>query len=386
MHLRMSMQLPKWMDESRESVIKYERDRYNRAMENKYPADMWNHAKERAERSRKEYAFESLKHTGILLGVIFFILYSSSDFAAGVLITISVLVYIFVLNHHKSNEPDWDRRMDPRNDDEIKEGNDIDMRIQYPDFDRKLWVSKHNYTESYIASEILEEIEKSKNKMLSSSGLIDNEELFDELLILAEQGDAQRQLELGDMYHGGKGVSKDNEKAVYWYIKSAEQGYAEAQYVLGHVYDMGVIAPRDISKSIYWFRKAAIQGHSNAQFVLGNRHAAGEGVQKDITQAIFWYQQAAEHGSLKAINHLVDIYANGQSVSQDDAQAVFWYHKAAEHGDVQAKYELGNRYFNGNGVPQDEAIAIYWYQEAAKHGHDLAKNILGNLSGTERTD
>jgi TPR repeat protein len=38
----------------------------------------------------------------------------------------------------------------------------------------------------------------------------------------AEQGDAQKQFELGSRYYTGKGVAKDHAEAMKWYCKAAE--------------------------------------------------------------------------------------------------------------------------------------------------------------------
>jgi TPR repeat protein len=62
---------------------------------------------------------------------------------------------------------------------------------------------------------------------------------FDELLIFANKGDKAAQYNLGLMYQLGQEVTKDEAKAVKWYIKSAEQGVAEAQYNLGVIYSRG---------------------------------------------------------------------------------------------------------------------------------------------------
>ena len=45
---------------------------------------------------------------------------------------------------------------------------------------------------------------------------------------LAEQGDADAQYNLGEMYYRGKGVRRDLDQAEVWYHKSATQGYAKA--------------------------------------------------------------------------------------------------------------------------------------------------------------
>ncbi len=51
---------------------------------------------------------------------------------------------------------------------------------------------------------------------------------------LAENGHAEAQLILGDLYNAGKGVAQDNAAAVVWFHKAAEQGNVDAQFMLGH--------------------------------------------------------------------------------------------------------------------------------------------------------
>ncbi len=51
--------------------------------------------------------------------------------------------------------------------------------------------------------------------------------------MLAAQGDAHAQFNLGVMYDKGRGVSQDYAEAVKWYRKAAEQGHASAQHNLG---------------------------------------------------------------------------------------------------------------------------------------------------------
>jgi len=41
---------------------------------------------------------------------------------------------------------------------------------------------------------------------------------------------------LGHMYHYGKGVPQNYEKAIEWYNKAAQQGLAETQEILGYMY------------------------------------------------------------------------------------------------------------------------------------------------------
>ena len=57
---------------------------------------------------------------------------------------------------------------------------------------------------------------------------------------VAEQGDAEAQLNLGWEYHIGKFVPKDNAEALDWWHKSADQGCVAAQNSLGWAYSVAV--------------------------------------------------------------------------------------------------------------------------------------------------
>ena len=50
-----------------------------------------------------------------------------------------------------------------------------------------------------------------------------------QLIVLAEQGDAEAQFMLAGRYKKGKGVKKDLDKAIEWYTKAAAQGDEEAK-------------------------------------------------------------------------------------------------------------------------------------------------------------
>src|SRR5712691_10828758 len=111
----------------------------------------------------------------------------------------------------------------------------------------------------------------------------------------------------------------------------AEQGNADAQYNLGVMYAKGLGVPQDYVQAIQWFRRAAEQGNANAQYNLGLMYANGQGVPQDYTQAVQWYRRAAEQGRAEAQNDLGVMYAKGQCVPQDYAQAYGWFNLAAAH-------------------------------------------------------
>ena len=113
---------------------------------------------------------------------------------------------------------------------------------------------------------------------------------------LAKRGHAKAQSNLGVMYSNGKGVTKDDAKAVYWYRKAAQHGDAAAQYSLGSMYNEGKSVPEDDAKAVRWYRRAAEQGYEKAQHNLGWSYATGRGVPKNKVKAYAWWRISAKQG------------------------------------------------------------------------------------------
>ena len=80
----------------------------------------------------------------------------------------------------------------------------------------------------------------------------------------AEQGDANAQYLLGEMYREGSGVIQDYAEAAKWYRMAAEQGDANAQYRLSEMYKWSMLGPRDRVRAHMWVNIASANGHKEA--------------------------------------------------------------------------------------------------------------------------
>ena len=150
--------------------------------------------------------------------------------------------------------------------------------------------------------------------------------------LLAEQGDARAQFNLGVMFANGQGVPKDEQQAVVWYRKAAEQGNARAQNNLGIVYSSGQGVPKDEQQAVVWYRKAAEQGDTTAQFNLGVMYVDGQGVAKDEQQAYFWWLLASANGNEDAKKYMgiAEETLLPQQRAQAQADARVWRPKTAQ--------------------------------------------------------
>lgn len=189
---------------------------------------------------------------------------------------------------------------------------------------------------------------------------------FNLFTILAEQGYANAQCQLGYSYSHGEGVEIDPTKAAAWYTKAAEQGHAKAQEALGLYY----YYVYEFEQAVEWLTKAAKQGcvEAQTQKVLGDCYANGEGVNIDLKKAFEWYTKAAEQGDAWAQFELGSCYYNGKGVEENRSKAIEWWAKAAEQGFGYAQLELGDCYENGDGVEKNLAKAIEWYTKAYERG------------------
>ena len=217
--------------------------------------------------------------------------------------------------------------------------------------------------------------DKTLPPLMINSGNI-QKSIFSDLTRKAEQGDAEAQYMLGEMYNYGLRVPQDYQKAVEWYQKAAEQGYADAQYMLGFMYHHGQGVPQDYQKAVKWFKKVADQGVAAAQNNLGLMYKNGLGVEKDYQKAVKWFKKAADQNLALAQFNLGFMYRH-EDILQDYQKAVKWYQKAADQGLAAAQYSLGFMYEKGQGVPQDYQKAVKWYQKAADQGHAYAQYMLG---------
>ena len=193
----------------------------------------------------------------------------------------------------------------------------------------------------------------------------------------AEQGHVLAQFKLGDCYHRGDGVVKDEAEAVKWWRKAADQGHARAQAKLGEMYETGLGVEKDESEAVEFYRKAADMGDAEAQRKLGWCYLNGNGVAKDESEAVAWFYEAAKKGDAKAHRYLGYCYFNGNGVAKDESEAVDWFYTAADKGDAVALSCLGKCRFLGRGTTKNEVEAVKLFRKAADKGVAEAQYLLG---------
>lgn len=95
---------------------------------------------------------------------------------------------------------------------------------------------------------------------------------------------------------GGEYVDYDRadyRSALKVWLPQAEQGDAEAQNYVGEIFEKGLGQEPDYRSAKHWYEKAANQGDSRAQINLGYLYEKGLGVSQNVTLALNWYRNAS---------------------------------------------------------------------------------------------
>lgn len=143
--------------------------------------------------------------------------------------------------------------------------------------------------------------------------------------------------------------------------RMADGGDAQTQMVLGNLYYRGEVIKQDLPQAVELFLKAAAGGHVEAQYALGMINYRGEGVARDPRRAAGWLKQAAAQGHIRAQVLLARIYYNGETGVKEMELAKEYFQMAADAGDPAAQYFLGRMYERGDGVVKSPSAAALWY-------------------------
>lgn len=200
----------------------------------------------------------------------------------------------------------------------------------------------------------------------------------------SESGDNLAQWELGEIYRPGEdkfeklmkektGCAKtDASKSDSWFRKAAigfqvlaDKGDADSQLTLGNMYIYGRGVSTDISKGVGLIQQAADRNFAPAQSELGRMYEKGEKVRKDALNAVELYKKAAAQGDVGAQTSLGSMYKNGEGIPKDAVKAFEYFQKAAAQGDSVGQFLLGRQLEDGEGTSINLVAAYAWYNLAA---------------------
>jgi TPR repeat protein len=110
---------------------------------------------------------------------------------------------------------------------------------------------------------------------------------------MAKSGNRVAQLELGERYMAGEGLTRDVAQGLRWMKLSSDNGYPRAHRRFAMFYDDILGADADVSVSCVYHLRAAYVGSSDSQYVVGTRARDGIGFTRDRVVAYTWLNVAS---------------------------------------------------------------------------------------------
>lgn len=203
----------------------------------------------------------------------------------------------------------------------------------------------------------------------STSALLDDD-LIQYYQFLAEKGDVQAQVGLGQLhYQGGRGVEQDHQRALNYFMQAAEAGNANAMAFLGKMYLEGSsVVKQSNDTALKYFRRAAEQNNAVGQSGLGLMYLHGRGVPQDYKLALKYFTLAAEQGWVDGQLQLGNMYFSGLGVRRDYKMAIKYFNLASQSGHVLAFYNLAQMQASGTGMVRSCHTSVELFKNVAERG------------------
>ncbi|XP_012659563.1 protein sel-1 homolog 2 [Otolemur garnettii] len=195
---------------------------------------------------------------------------------------------------------------------------------------------------------------------LSANSEILDWDIYQYYKFLAERGDVQIQVSLGQLHLiGRKGLDQDYYKALYYFLKAAKAGSANAMAFIGKMYLEGnAAAPQNNATAFKYFSMAANKGNAIGLHGLGLLYFYGKGVPVNYAEALKYFQKAADKGWPNAQFQLGFMYYSGSGVWRDYKLAFKYFYLASQSGQPLAIYYLAEMYATGTGVLRSCRTAV----------------------------
>ena len=179
----------------------------------------------------------------------------------------------------------------------------------------------------------------------------DKNRAFDHYFLAAKAGYVPALQSIGEIIHSKGLDSKRLAEALKWVDSAAEQGNAEMQFQLGELYRTG--NKKDTTRALKYHKMAAEAGHESAQLELGRMYLYVKEV-INYNEAIKWLTLSAEQGNAWAQLDLGHLYQHNKKVRNFD-EAIKWLTLAADHL-APASESLALIYYQ----IKDKEKALYW--------------------------
>lgn len=192
--------------------------------------------------------------------------------------------------------------------------------------------------------------------------------------------------------HGIDGVIQDYAQAFSWAQKAAVGGDLEGHFHVAEAYQNGRGVEKDNAKALLHFKEVIASADCNWDYEYESYHSiinillvGGYGVEKNVAEGAIWMKRHADMGMYNSqYDYALMVLKGSGGVAVDLVEARTYFEMACESEDEmdgggKAYYELGKMMVNGEGGPTEVVEGSKKIIAAAENGFDLALEYLRSL-------
>ena len=185
--------------------------------------------------------------------------------------------------------------------------------------------------------------------------------------------------EVGRAYDDGRGVAKDQTRAVTAYTAACDKHHAGACNNLGVIFELAEAPMKpNLSGARDAYKRGCDYGSATACANLGELYENAKGVAEDVQLAKRLYEKGCNAKSGRACVDLGLLLESGR-VGEPSRTTYALYEKACEWGDSAGCTDYGVTLDNGEGIAEDPARAATFYQKGCDAGDAHGCALLGSM-------
>ena len=222
---------------------------------------------------------------------------------------------------------------------------------------------------------------------------------FDEMLAAATEPGAERVIgecaegsakacyRVGDRYHGGDGVPRDNDLSVELIDHACTEGYQRACYDMGVRYFQGIEVEQDLGRARVYFESTCRNDYAFACHMLARVVRDGLGGPRNVERAKRLFGRSCDLGFAKDCDREMTparaaVGPNEARLSDDAPQSVVRAARRCDSGLMSGCTDLADAYEVGRGVEQNFDRAEHLFELACDWGKLDACESFRMLEGT----
>jgi len=200
-------------------------------------------------------------------------------------------------------------------------------------------------------------------------------------------GEAEACYRVGDRYHGGDGVPRDNDLSVELIRHACSEGYRRACYDMGARYFQGVEVEQDLERARTYFESTCREGHPEACHMLARTVRDGLGGPRNIDRARRLFGRSCQLGFTDDCDREL---APGRAAAgrhesrlpEEAPDAIVAAARRCDSGLMSGCTDLADAHEVGRGIPKDFERAETLYELACDWGDLEACGSFRMLQGT----